>query len=168
MRQSVRFGDQIAATVRGRFELLLPDDAAPCPQQAVGRLVSHRKHAGRRELQVGMQVQQNLSARCQLVLVGRLRPPRGHDGQRGRRSKRKRLSNHEKQPYCTPARPGRLAGAGFSVGENKSLAPLGNDQEIANRVLPFDRGIRDSSRKTGRLTTTHSRSAVLLSCSGCL
>ena len=50
-----------------------------------------------------------------------------------------------KQLYCTTARPGRLAEAGFGVGGEQSLVSLGNDQENANRVLPFDRGSRDSS-----------------------
>ena len=57
----------------------------------VRRLVLRRRHAGRSELQMWRLVQRSLSAQCQRVLAGRLRLPKGHDGQRGRRSKRKRL-----------------------------------------------------------------------------
>jgi len=50
-QQSMRFGEQTPETARGQFEFLLPDHAAaPCPPQAAGRLVLHRKHAGRSEL----------------------------------------------------------------------------------------------------------------------
>ena len=71
---------------------------------------------------MGRQVQRSLSARCQLVLVGKLRPPREHDGQCGRRSKRKRLRPLEAAILHNG--PGRLAEAGFGVGGEESLVSL--------------------------------------------
>jgi hypothetical protein len=47
-----------------------------------------QKARGQSELQMARQVQRSLSARCQQVLAGRLRPPKGHDGQHGKRSRK--------------------------------------------------------------------------------
>ena len=51
--------------------------------------------------------------------------------------------DHWKQPYCTTARPGRLAEAGFGVGGEQSLVSLGKrPSRKVTKKLPteLDRG----------------------------
>jgi hypothetical protein len=110
-QHSVHYEDQ--ATGRGQFELLLPDHAAACQQQAVGRLVSHRKHVGLSDPQVAGQAQRSLSALCRQRLVGRLQLLKRHVGQPGGRSRRKRPraenSSHTRQEPALADELGRAS-----------------------------------------------------------
>lgn len=90
---------------------------------AAGRLALHRKHAGRSELQKVRQVHRSLSAGCQQQVVGKLQPPKGHDGQRGRRSRGRRPRPLE-AAILHNSPPRQSSRGGLGVGGERSLVSL--------------------------------------------
>jgi hypothetical protein len=132
-RQSVRSGDQTAGTGRVQLDSFLAIHAGPYQQQAVGRLVAHRKRAGRSSLQMATQALRSPSVLCHQRLGGRLQPLREHDGQNGRRNRRKQPRAESGSHPIHNGRPRQMSRGGLpcSMGE-EIKAVLGTDPRSRN------------------------------------